>query len=284
MAADISAQHYLRKQDPGTSMAQKPAIGRLLRAIAICCLGLGHIAAVSSADLQSVEVSPAQGAALPAGLKAVDPSGAVRDVRDLIDRPSVFIFADYTCATLCGPVLSFVANALDNSGLKPGDDFKLVVMGLDPKDTAQDARDMQRSRLGDNAMLSAATVFLTANADQVKAATAALGYRYSYDAAHDQFAHPAAAYVLTADGHVARVLTGIGLTGSDMRLALVEAGRGAIGNITDRIHLLCYGFDPAHGAYNLAVSRILSVTALVTVLALGGGIGLLIWAGPRPQA
>jgi protein SCO1/2 len=256
----------------------------LLKAVAICCVGLANIAAVSPAALQAVEVSPAQGASVPASLAALDLSGAVRNIRDLIDRPTVFIFADYTCATLCGPVLSFVAHALDESGLKPGDDFKLVVMGLDPKDTAQDALEMQRNRLGENTPLSAATVFLTADADQLKAATAALGYRYSYDAAHDQFAHPAAAYILTADGRIARVLSGIGLTGADIRLALVEAAQGTIGTVTDRIHLLCYGFDPAHGAYSLAVSRILSVTALATVLALGGGIGLLIWAGPRPQA
>ena len=37
--------------------------------------------------------------------------------------------------------------------------------------------------------------------------------------------------MLRADGRVTRVLTGLGLSGADMRLALVEAGEGRIGTI-----------------------------------------------------
>ena len=112
----------------------------------------------------------------------------------------------------------------------------------------------------------------------------ALGYRYAYDAEHDQFVHPGAAYVLRADGRVARVLTGIGLSGGDMRLALVEAGEGRIGTLGDQVRLLCSGFDPAHGTYNLMVSRMLAVAgARRRSLALGGGIGAADASGPPPR-
>jgi protein SCO1/2 len=122
-------------------------------------------------------------------------------------------------------------------------------------------------------------VFVTADEPTVKRLTAALGYRYAYDKEHDQFVHPGAAYVLSAGGRVARVLTGLGLSGGDMRLALVEAGEGRIGTIGDRVRLLCSGFDPAHGAYNVMVSRVLAATGLATVLAVGGLLGGLMLAG-----
>jgi protein SCO1/2 len=254
----------------------------LVAAVAVRC-GPAE-ADITQAQLRTVEVSPPQGAQIPATVTATDIHGTSLNVRSLIDRPTIFIFSDYTCTTLCGPILSFVAGALDQTGLKPGKDFNLIVMGLDPKDSAADAETMRKSRIGDDPALSAATTFLIADAAQVKSVTAALGYHYVYDAANDQFAHPAAAYVLAADGHVVHVIAGVGLSGDDMRLALVEAGKGAVGTITDQIHLLCYGFDVSKGAYNLAVSRILAITGLLTMVTLGGGIGFLIYTGARPRA
>jgi protein SCO1 len=252
--------------------------------LSICLLSPDPSLALSSSDLRNVEVSLPAGAEVPSLMTGHDLQGAERRLRDIVDRPSVLIFADYTCETLCGPVLSFVAAALDASGLRPAADFKLIVIGLDPKDGLDAARQMQRAQIGDDPPLLAATTFLTADAEQVKLATAALGYRYVYDAGNDQFAHPAAAFVLTANGRVSRVLSGLGLNGDDMRLALVEAANGSIGSFSDQIHLLCYGFDPTQGTYNLAVSRLLIATGIATTATLTGLIGLLIVLGQRRQA
>jgi protein SCO1/2 len=66
-----------------------------------------------------------------------------------------------------------------------------------------------------------------------------------------------------------------------MRLALVEAGEGRIGTFVDDVRLLCSGFDPEHGMYNVAILRILAAATLATVLFLGVGIGFLILSGRR---
>src|SRR5262249_32594073 len=128
-----------------------------------------------------------------------------------------------------------------------------------------------------------AVVFLTGKGAEIGAATAALGYRYAYDAAHDQYAHPAAAYVLDAAGRVTRVLSGLGLSGNDMRLALVAAGQGHVGTLGDRIRLLCYGYDPVRGIYTERITLALEIAALVTVAALGGAI-LMMNAAARRRA
>src|SRR5262249_32942929 len=118
-------------------------------------------------------------------------------------------------------------------------------------------------------------VFLTADDDTIRLTAQALGYRFAYDVERDQFAHPAAALVLSADGHVARVLSGLGIDGNDLRLALVEAGQGRIGTIGDQIRLLCYGFDPTVGAYTVSIVRTLELTSALTVVVLALGIGWL---------
>jgi protein SCO1/2 len=239
------------------------------------------LARISPAEYRDIAVSVPSGAALPLSATVTDEAGERRSLRDLVTWPTVLVFADYTCRTLCGPVVAFVAAALQQSGLEADKQFGLLVIGLNPKDGADAAAQMRRTHLGGDTAIGAATRFVIVDQPTITTLTAALGYRYRYDADDDQYIHPAAAYVLRADGAVARVLTGIGLSGEDMRLALVEAGEGRIGTFRDQIRLLCSSFDPTHGAYNVMVSRMLAATGLITMLALGGGIGALLLMGRR---
>jgi protein SCO1/2 len=236
-------------------------------------------ARLTQQQLDSIEARPHLGVRLP-DLQLRDLDGNMHDLAALLDRPAVVIFADYTCETLCGPVLAFAGHALAGAGLPP-EQYRLIVIGLDPKDSAADARRMRDAQLGAGSAMARDAMFAFADDATIKALTAALGYRFTYDAALDQYAHPDAAFVFGADGRLSRVLSGLGLSGNDMRLALVEAGQGKVGNIADQVHLLCYGFDPARGTYNLEISRVLSASALATMLALGGVIGFLSVSGRR---
>ena len=47
-----------------------------------------------------------------------------------------------------------------------------------------------------------AAIFLTGSDADIRAATAAVGLHYAYDTEHDQYAHPAAVYVVDASGRV----------------------------------------------------------------------------------
>ena len=147
--------------------------------------------------------------------------------RTMAGRPAVLIFVDDTCSTLCGPLLNFAVDALGQSGLAPRD-YRLLVLGIDPKDGPLEASAMKREQVRDVSVASA-TNMLTAGRDTINEVSGALGYRFKYDAEHDQFAHPAAVLVLAADGRLTRVLSGLGMSGNDFRLALVEAGEGRIG-------------------------------------------------------
>jgi protein SCO1 len=235
-------------------------------------------------DYQDAGVVLPDDASLPLAVSVTNSSGRQIPLGDLISHPTVLIFADYTCRTLCGPTIAFVASALEKSGLRPGSQFHLLVIGLDPKDSMADAAKMRRAHIGAGTPLDRATEFVTASPAAVRQLAAALGYRYHYDVDSDVYIHPAAAYVLRSDGRVSRVLTGIGLSGADMRLAIVEASAGKIGTLGDQVRLLCSAFDPAHGTYDLRISRVLEIAGLVTVAVLAGGIGLLLLTDRRRAA
>lgn len=259
---------------------------RALLALALLLTGLhGACADFSRSALDQIAAAPQANALLPLDARFVDDKGAPRTLAAALGgTPAVLVFADYTCRTLCGPILAFAAGGLEKTGLAPGRDYHLVVVGIDPKDSLAAAAAFKKSRVGTNTPLAAATVMLSGKADAVRAATKAAGYHFAYDPAHDQFAHPAAAYIVTADGRIARVLSGLGLDGADLRLALVDAGKGQIGTFVDRIHLLCYGFDPARGIYTASITTFLDIGGALTVLAIAAGIAAMVLARRRSRA
>jgi protein SCO1 len=259
---------------------------RWLAALLMTVLIVPAYAGLAPAQLDAVKADPKAGAAFALTLRFMGADGTEHALGDIVgDAPAVIVFADYTCTNLCGPILSFAAAGLAKTGLKPGRDYHLIVIGLDPKDGPAAADAMEAARIGPNDPVAKASVFLIGNKPGIEAATQAAGYHYIYDKDTDQFAHPAAAYVIASDGRIVRVLSGLGLTGGgDLRLALVDAGKGRIGNLLDQITLCCFGFDPARGIYTASITKILTIMGCMTVAIMAVGICLLALARRRSAA
>ena len=259
---------------------------RRLRAQLVAWLGVfvvglaissGAQAAVTASQLEQIAAAPRLNTQLPLQTPMSDLTDRSAPLQIWLGGvPTVWILADYTCETLCGPAIAIVSSALADTGLKAGQDYRFIVLGLDPKDTAAQALAMKTAQLSTAGGLPEHSSFLRAAAADVGTLTTAFGLRSVYDREHDQFAHPAAAFVVTRDGRIARALSALAVDANSLRLALVEAGQGHVGGWTDQIHLLCYGFDPASGTYTLAARRLLLVAASVSIIVLGGLIGLLL--------
>ena len=88
------------------------------------------LAATPRAQLDAVKADPGPDATIPMSISFADDTGTKRTLGAAIGgTPAVLVFADYTCTNLCGPILAFVAAGLEQSGLVPGKDFHLVVVG-----------------------------------------------------------------------------------------------------------------------------------------------------------
>jgi protein SCO1/2 len=248
----------------------KSPLAAALFLLALCAvLTTPATAGFTSAQLAAISATPPPNAALPLQLSFRDDNGRPLTLAAAIGGvPAIVIFADYTCHTLCGPILEFTAAGLERSGLRPGVDYRLLVIGLDPKDDLDSARAMRAAHIDAADPIGRAAVFLSGGDADIRAATTAVGFNYAYDAEHDQYAHPAAAYIVDAAGRVRRVLSPLGLDGGDLRLALVDAGNGAVGTFADRIHLLCYGYDPVRGIYTERITTVLEIAAAATLLAM----------------
>jgi protein SCO1/2 len=178
---------------------------------------------------------------------------------------------------LCGLVLRGVVDGLDHLGYRLGEQYRAVTVSFDPRETAGAA---ERKRSVTLAALGADEdtrywPFLVGDAATVRKLANEIGFRYAYDPRTDQFAHPAAVFVLTPDGHISRYLYGTDFPALDLRLALLEASKGEIGSIVDRVIMTCYRYDPAsrrYGPWILGFFRVgagiilLGTTSLLAVL------------------
>ena len=227
--------------------------------------------ALTERELARAVARPPAGARLPAGLVFRDPRGAPTTLRRATSGlPSVLIFADFTCHHVCGPGLVLTAGALRDAALVAGRDYRLAVIGLDPRDGAGDARRFGE-RIASFPDVARAMTLLLGDDATVTAAAGALGYGHAYDAANDQFAHGAAAYVFARDGELVAVLPQMGLDPAALRTALT-AGTPARDGLVDRVARLCYGFAAAHGRFGRPV--LLAMQALSALLLLAAGAAL----------
>ena len=249
-----------------------------LRALALVAamLAAGAAAAVAPDQLAAVGVRPAPGAALPLDARLTDLDGRNTTLgRTIAGKPSVVVFADYDCPDLCSPILALTGAALAQSGLNPGIDYRLVVIGFNPRASAAEGRRMVGGQIGFASPVGRATTAVTASEPVIARLTSAVGYSYAYDAERRRYAHPVALLVVASDGRLSRVLSGLAISGGDARLALIEAGKGAVGAIVDQIRLLCYGFGASVGYYTDRVRILLAVAGVATLLAVVGGLVML---------
>lgn len=199
------------------------------------------------------------GAQVPLAATFHDASGKAVRLRDLLHgKPMLLVPGYFTCKTLCSIVRTGVANGVRNTGFSPGKQFDLVLVSIDPQETPADARHAQRM---DTVNHPGAGVrqwhYLVGSQASIAAVMHSIGFRYMFDKRTDQFVHATGVVVLTPAGKVSQYLFGVKFPSETLRLALVHASRGTVGNLVDRLVLLCCQYDTSSGRYTLTIHRIM---------------------------
>ena len=197
-------------------------------------------------------------------------------------RPMILNLVYYNCPMLCGEVLSGLEHSLRMMKLDVGKDFDVITVSFDPSETPEMAAGKKAEflRRYNRAGAEQGWHFLVGKQDAVDALTKAAGFQYQYDEKTKQFAHVAAIMILTAQGKIAQYYYGVEYPPKDVRLGLVEAGAGKIGNVVDQLLLYCYHYDPSQGKYSATILRVLRLAGVATMLFLGTIIFVMIRRGP----
>jgi len=237
--------------------------------------------------LQNVGITQHLDAQVPPDLAFTDDAGRAVKLGDYFGkRPLILNLVYYNCTMLCGEALQGLAQSMKLVKYSIGEQFEVVTVSFNPQETPQIAAAKKKDYVERYGRPNAAAGwhFLTGPAQSINALTKAVGFEYQYDAKRNQYAHATAIMVLTPQGHISRYFYGVDFPPKDLRMGLVEASQGKIGNVVDQVLLYCYHYDPATGKYGAIVSNMLRLGAVVTILLLGGGILFLFWlerAAPR---
>ena len=266
------------------------------KSIAVACiLSLALLSAAAEAQINSGVMSPPANtrpprlqnvgieqhldAQVPPDLIFRDDTGKTVKLGDYFGRkPIILNLVYYNCTMLCGEALAGLASAMRLIKFDVGNEFDVVTVSFDPRETPDMAAAKKIDYVKRYGRPNAASGwhFLTGQPDAINALTKTVGFQYQYDAQSNQYAHATAIMVLTPQGRISRYFYGVDFPPKDLRMGLVEASQGKIGNAVDAVLLYCYHYDPGTGKYGAMVSNILRLAAAATMVLLGGLL-LILW-------
>ena len=212
---------------------------------------------------------------IPPDLAFVDETGHPIRLGDYFGKkPLILNLVYYNCPMLCGEELAGLSSAMRVVKFDLGKEFDVVTVSFNPKETPElaAAKKLEYLKRYGRPNAAAGWHFLTGRAESINALTKAVGFQYQYDESKNQYAHATAIMVLTPQGRISRYFYGVDFPPKDLRMGLVEASQGKIGNAVDQVLLYCYHYDPAAGKYGAVISNILKIGGALTVVILAGMI------------
>jgi protein SCO1/2 len=189
------------------------------------------------------------------------------------NKPVVLSLVYYSCPMLCTQILNGMVSSFRVLPFQVGKEFEVVTVSFDPREGATLAADKKKTYVGylrpeaqKNAQ--AGWHFLTGDESSIKQLAGAVGFRYHFDDATNQFAHASAIMVATPRGKLSHYFYGIEYSARDLRLALVQSADNKIGSPVDQLLLYCYHYDPTTGKYGAVVMNMIRVGGIVTLVAI----------------
>lgn len=252
-----------------------------LCAVALCAAALGLASPCGAEGPSGVPASGVDvrlGAALPLATSFTTSQGRSVALGDVIGRgkPALLVLAYSRCSMLCSLVLRATADLVPALGLRLGDDYSLVTISIDPRETPFEAGRTQAVTLARAGHEDSAEAwpFLVGERSAIDAVADSVGFRYQWDERTEQYSHPAVIYAISGDGHVEGWF--FSLRPEPERVRAVLAGASEASDSLGAAVLGCFRFDALGRAYGPLVQRLFQGGALLVLVALGAGVVILL--------
>jgi len=237
-------------------------------------------------ELKKINVTEKPGEFVPLDVPLINEKGENIKLSDYFsdEQPVIFTFAYYECPMLCSQVLSAVAASVNRMNWESENRYKVITVSIDSAETYKIAAEKKKFYLKEVAdhKIKENWAFCTASQKSIDTLTKALGFEYYYVEERDEFAHPAVVFVLSPEGKISRYLYGLNYEPKDLKLALLEAADGKIGNTLDKLVLFCFHYDANSNTYVLFAQNVMRLGGVVTMIILFSFLGVF-WMRERKK-
>ncbi|MFP5205624.1 MAG: SCO family protein [Acidobacteriota bacterium] len=214
---------------------------------------------------------------LPLNLTFTDDTGKVVPLNTYFGKvPAILLLVYYRCPMLCSEELEGLTSALKMINFRPGKDFNIIAISIDPTETPAmaAAKKAEYLKMYGHPNTANGWHFMTGTEANIDKITSAVGFRYVKlkvpGTNVTQFAHASALEIVTPQGKLAQYYMGVEYSPKDMLLGLDEASNDQIGSPVDNILTYCYHYDPVHNTHDLIISRVIQLGGALTLVMLGG--------------
>ncbi|TWU56392.1 hypothetical protein Poly51_23020 [Rubripirellula tenax] len=222
-------------------------------------------------EVENVTVEQNLGAQIPLNLPLTDSAGRKVKTGYFIDgnKPTIVSLNYSNCPMLCNVQLNQLAKSLGELDLRIGEDFQMLSVSIDPKEstaTARKTKDKYVEQLvSKHPRAEEGWEFCTAQQPIITKLADVLGFRYTYDAKSGEYYHPAMLAFVSPKGVVTRYSLAVTFETEDLRKALVEAGDGTVGTPVDQFVLWCFSYDPDSNSYVPQAWKIMRLGGAATI-------------------
>ena len=242
------------------------------------------------ADLEGIAITQRLDSEVDLDLEFTDSNGERVRLGELFrGKPVVLSLVYYDCPMLCTLELNGLLKAMRALEATAGEDYHVITVSFDPRETPEMAAKKKEQYIKqyvhmgffDRQKIEDAWTFLVGEQEQIARLTEQVGFAYRFDEARGVYRHASGIMTLTPDGRVSRYQFGVEYSARDLKFALIEASNFKIGSPVDAVMLYCFHYDPVTGKYGLVILNALRIGGALTLLLLGGFIGLHLWRDRR---
>ncbi len=226
----------------------------------LLCAGLlALLAPVASAQnsrqleyqLRNVEVIERIGEPIPLELEFIDNEGRGVTLSQYFKpgRPVLITLNYANCPRLCSLQLHELAKAMRSLDWRPGGEFTVLTVSVDPSESYEDAKTAKNrylNALGDAKADHGWHFLVWPDEAHVRALADALGFGYRFDEKTGEYIHKAAAFIVTGEGVISHYLRNLNYDARDMQARLKESAEGKLGQPSEDdtgFGLNCFTFE-----------------------------------------
>lgn len=193
---------------------------------------------------------------LPEEITVINEAGQAVQLTSIIDKPTVISLVYFRCPGICSPLMSGLADVIDQTDMQIGEEYQAFTISFDPREDTKLAVSKKSNYINtmQDTTVADGWLFFTADSQNVSVLTSALGFDYKRQG--NDFLHAAALMVVSPNGKITRYLNGTYFLPFEFKMALIEAADGKVGPTINKVLQLCFSYDPAGQQYVLNITRV----------------------------